>query len=139
MSGVEWANPILLHGRLAVEAARRLYDAETRIGTDRFRRIEGIVLDHTVGSPDATLLEKIFVVADWTAQQDAVRQAPGRDVGAEEPTSTLGPIGCETDVSEAYLRVFERKLSEVRRRGDLVSPSTARLLAGAGRPREPDR
>ena len=115
MSGVEWANPALLHGRLAVEAVRRLYDGEGRVGTDRFARIERIVLEHTVGSPEATLLEKIFVLADWSAHQ---------------PSSAATVLGCEDEVSRAYLEVFQHKVADVRRRGDLVSPRTAQLLRG---------
>ena len=114
MSGVEWANPILLHGRLAVEVARSLYDSEVRLGTERFRRIEQMVQNHTVGSSDATTLEKIFAVADWRAQR-------GLAVTDDLPT-------CETDLDAAYRAAFEQKACEVRRRGGLLAPETIKLL-----------
>jgi HD superfamily phosphohydrolase YqeK len=117
MSGVEWANPILLHGRLAVEVVRTLYDGEARLGRERFDRIERMVLNHTVGSRDASLLEKIFVIADWRC-----RRPNAHDM--ELPTSA-------TDVDETYRRVFMRKQEEVRREGGLLSPDTIALLEAA--------
>jgi HD superfamily phosphohydrolase YqeK len=117
ISGVEWANPVLLHGRLAVEVARALYDAETRLGTERFHRIERIVLHHTVGACDATLAEKVFALADWRSRSPE---------SAREPLpSTTGAIDA------AYRQMFVDKAEQVRRRGGILAPQTDDLVASA--------
>ncbi|HEU4841715.1 MAG TPA: hypothetical protein VFT09_09740, partial [Ilumatobacteraceae bacterium] len=117
ISGVEWANPVLLHGRLAVEVARALYDAEIRLGTERFRRIERIVLHHTVGACDATLAEKVFALADWRSRQP-------------EPQSTPLPSTPHA-IDIAYRQMFADKADQVRRRGGILAPQTDDLVASA--------
>ena len=64
INGAEWANPVLLHGRLAVEVARRQYGAAERLGAERFARIEAMVSNHTLGVANASFGERIFFIAD---------------------------------------------------------------------------
>ena len=136
ISGVEWANPVLLHGRLAVEVARALYDAETRLGTERFHRIERIVLHHTVGACDATLAEKVFALADWRSRspESAREPLPSTAARSTRPTGRCSSTRQNRCAAAAASWRPRRTTSWPPRPDD--ARSTATLRAPAGGPSE---
>ncbi len=70
ISAAEWANPVLLHGRLAIEMARHQLLAEQRVGSEVFTMIERIVAGHTVAPVDAANEVRLFVIADEMVDRD---------------------------------------------------------------------
>ena len=69
VSGLEWENPKLLHGRLASTVLKEMYQAENTLGSVRYRRISNMVDNCVVGRSDATALAKIFFIANELTEQ----------------------------------------------------------------------
>ncbi len=105
---VDRESPVLLHGRLAVETARR------ELGIDD-PRVASAVLYHTAGHPDMSLSDKLFFLSDHI-----------------EPTRDFTWVGelkamAREDVNRAMLMAIDINLKHLRATGKVIDPHTLEL------------
>lgn len=106
MTEVELRNPFLLHAKLGVFLAMHQYGV-----TDK--EIISAILNHTVGKPNMSLLDKIIFVADYIEPQ---RKKQPNLVGIRE----LAFI----DIDKALLWILEDTLTFLRASSGEIDPMT---------------
>lgn len=105
---VDRQSPVLLHGRVGLELARRELG-----GVDP--AAASAVVYHTAGHPDMSLSDKLFYLADHIE--------PGRDFGRVEELRRLA----QADIDAAVLLAVEINLEYLGATGKVVDPDTLAL------------